>query len=402
MFESQSSARKPDSQPRIRRRTLLTGACAAGVTLAAPPIARAQDMRVGVVLPLSGGLVRFGQQARLGLELAVKDINEAGGILDRQIALDFRDTAADPATAEREAKALVADAQVVAVTGPITSASRNAVSATMMQASTPLLYATDYEGGDCDEVLFYFNSVPNQSAVPLMHFLLEKQDGDIYMLGADYIWPHRMFDACAAVAADRGRKVADRHFVPLAGLSDYGPVVAEIRDSGARILMLALPGVQHEAFIEAAFRAGLLEDLTVGSLGGIALYSGLGTPRGAIEAFGCVPFVETDSASGVSDFVARVRASTSTKTVVSSYVATHYNALMALKHGCEKAGALSREAAVAGMAGLEYQTPTGPSRIDAQTRHSTLHMYVAEATPDGLRIASGPQSITPRDACGAQ
>ncbi len=391
----------PAARGRIRRRAFLSGVCATGLTLAAPPIARAQASRVGAVLPLSGGTVRFGQQARLGLELAAREINAAGGILGQQITLEFRDTAADPAKAEQAAKALVADAGTLAVAGPITSASRNAISATMMQATTPLLYATDYEGGDCDEVMFYFNSVPNQSAVPLMRFLLERDEGDIYMLGADYIWPHRMFDVCAAVAADKGRRVADRHFVPLSGLSDYGPVVAEIRDSGARILIMALPGIQHEAFIAAAFRAGLLDDITVGNLGSIALYAGLGTPAGAIEAFGCVPFVETDPSPGVSDFVDRVRASTGTKTVVSSYMATHYNALMALKAGCEKSGDLSREAAVAGMAGLEYQTPTGSSRIDAVTHHSTLTMFVTEATSTGLKIAQPPEAIEPQNACAA-
>jgi urea transport system substrate-binding protein len=55
--------------------------------------------------------------------------------------------------------------------------------------------------------------------------------------------------------------------------------------------------------------------------------------------------------------------------VVSFYVMTHYDALMALKAGLEKSGEISREAAVDGMAGLTYEVPTGASTIT--TRRST-------------------------------
>ena len=40
-------------------------------------------IKVGVVLPLSGGLELFGQQGIQGMKLAVKEINESGGVLGR-------------------------------------------------------------------------------------------------------------------------------------------------------------------------------------------------------------------------------------------------------------------------------------------------------------------------------
>jgi Periplasmic binding protein len=43
----------------------------------------AEPIRIGAVLPFSGGVELYGRQARLGLDLAVKDINAAGGILGR-------------------------------------------------------------------------------------------------------------------------------------------------------------------------------------------------------------------------------------------------------------------------------------------------------------------------------
>ena len=43
----------------------------------------AAPIKVGAVLPFSGGVELYGQQAKLGLDLAAKEINAGGGILGR-------------------------------------------------------------------------------------------------------------------------------------------------------------------------------------------------------------------------------------------------------------------------------------------------------------------------------
>lgn len=64
-------------------------------------------VRVGLVLPLSGGSADFGNSARFGAELAVKEINEAGGYLGRRLELVVRDDRSDPATGAGAADDLV-------------------------------------------------------------------------------------------------------------------------------------------------------------------------------------------------------------------------------------------------------------------------------------------------------
>ncbi len=41
----------------------------------------ADSIKIGAVLPFSGGVELYGRQAKLGLELAAKEINVGGGIL---------------------------------------------------------------------------------------------------------------------------------------------------------------------------------------------------------------------------------------------------------------------------------------------------------------------------------
>ena len=74
---------------------LLAAASLAAITLqgahaqSTPPAAK--PVRVGFICPFSGGSQDFGNSARLGAELAVKEINEVGGYLGRPIELVARD-----------------------------------------------------------------------------------------------------------------------------------------------------------------------------------------------------------------------------------------------------------------------------------------------------------------------
>jgi branched-chain amino acid transport system substrate-binding protein len=76
-----------NDRARINRRKFLQSsalgaAAAAGGTLAAPRLLRAQGagVKLGVLHPVSGALSYSGQQGRLGATIAIEEINAAGGI----------------------------------------------------------------------------------------------------------------------------------------------------------------------------------------------------------------------------------------------------------------------------------------------------------------------------------
>lgn len=64
------------------RRTLLAGAAAGGGVLAMPAILRAQPaaVKVGILQPVTGALAQDGEYGRLGAQIALDEINAAGGI----------------------------------------------------------------------------------------------------------------------------------------------------------------------------------------------------------------------------------------------------------------------------------------------------------------------------------
>jgi ABC-type branched-subunit amino acid transport system substrate-binding protein len=208
-----------------------------------------------------------------------------------------------------------------------------------------------------------------------------------------------MFEASRATIDQLGGTIVGEEYVPLFTVKDYASIIKKIADSGAEILVFALPGVDGVTFIRQAEEFGLLQKLTVGFLGFTETYLGaFGEGKGE-GMYACVPFVASDPAPGVQDFVGRIRAMHGADTVVSFYVMTHYDALMALKGGLEQSGEISREAAVDGMAGLTYGVPTGPSTIMPEDHHSVLNMYISKTAGGKIEVVEPLGIIEPAPQC---
>lgn len=85
--------------------TALVAALAVGAF--ALPTTASADITIAVAGPMTGDLAAFGEQLRRGAELAVKDINAAGGVNGEQIKLEIGDDQCDPKQAVQVANDLV-------------------------------------------------------------------------------------------------------------------------------------------------------------------------------------------------------------------------------------------------------------------------------------------------------
>ncbi|MFQ5784801.1 MAG: substrate-binding protein [Alphaproteobacteria bacterium] len=372
--------------------------------LAFPAIAQTRTVKVGVAQPFSGGLELFGEQARIGLDLAASEINAAGGVMGHKLELIYEDMKTDPKTAAEKARKLIQRDEVIAVSGPITSSGRNAMVPHMMRLKTPLLYATNYEGADdqgkgCGRYLFFFNTVPNQDTAPLIPYLKGEGIGtSYYMFGANYVWPRNMFKAAKDMIGQIGGATLAEEYTPF-GVKDFTSVIRKVADSGAEILLFALPGADGITFIKQAEEFGLMKKLTVAFLGFSETYLGaFGEGKGENMYVG-VPFVASSDEPGVADFVARVRKMHGADTGVSHYVMTHYNSLFALKRGLERVGRIDREAAVDGMAGLDFRIPTGGASITQGDHHIAMNMYIARTEGGSLKVIKPLGRIDPVSHC---
>lgn len=98
----------------------LIGVAVAALTAGA---ARADgpDWQIGFVSSTSGPLKETGESTAAAVQMAVQDVNAAGGILGRKIHLVPYDAASDPRQASVGVRTLAEDSKVLAIVGPLSS-----------------------------------------------------------------------------------------------------------------------------------------------------------------------------------------------------------------------------------------------------------------------------------------
>lgn len=80
-----------------------------------------EPIKIGASLPLTGDFSEPGSAAKLGYELWVDQVNNAGGLLGRQVELTIYDNASDPDTAVADYERLITEDKVDLVVGPFSS-----------------------------------------------------------------------------------------------------------------------------------------------------------------------------------------------------------------------------------------------------------------------------------------
>jgi branched-chain amino acid transport system substrate-binding protein len=126
----------------LTRRQALKSAGAAIVasSLAKPAIAAKDPIPIGYLPALTGPSSSTGVGINRGIQLAVKEINDAGGIDGRPLELITRDTQSDPTTAVNGAAELTRGQNVSVVLGPVNSGESLAVVPLLARTNTPQVH----------------------------------------------------------------------------------------------------------------------------------------------------------------------------------------------------------------------------------------------------------------------
>lgn len=136
------------------------------VSLGATATATAQPLHIGALVPLTGDLQAYGETSENGIELAVKEINEAGGVLGEPIQLTSGDTQTSPQAGVDAAQRLASVDGVHAFVGALSSgvtipvaesvSSEQGIPQISGASTSPVI--TDLEDND-----FLFRTVPSDA-----------------------------------------------------------------------------------------------------------------------------------------------------------------------------------------------------------------------------------------------
>lgn len=120
---------------------VLLSACNSGGSGSATPAATPDEpvIKVGEFVSLTGGTATFGQSTNNGVQIALEEINAAGGVLGKQIKVIVEDTQSKPETSKTAVLKLIKQDHVVAILGEIASSRTLAAAPEAQRAKVPLI-----------------------------------------------------------------------------------------------------------------------------------------------------------------------------------------------------------------------------------------------------------------------
>jgi branched-chain amino acid transport system substrate-binding protein len=121
--------------------------------------AMAENIRIGVASPYTGNLAAYGDNIKAGVNLKLKEINDAGGINGQKVELVWGDDLCQPKDAGTVGSKFAADKSIVAVIGHLCSSATLAAMPIYVRAGLPTISPTSTNPtiGDVGKGWFFRN-----------------------------------------------------------------------------------------------------------------------------------------------------------------------------------------------------------------------------------------------------
>ncbi|MAR90098.1 MAG: urea ABC transporter substrate-binding protein [Pseudomonadales bacterium] len=212
---------------------------------------------VGILHSITGTMAISETGSVQAEKLAIKQINDMGGVLGRKIEYIQEDGASDWPTFAEKAKKLLVNDKVAAVFGCWTSASRKAVLPVFEQYNGMLYYPTFYEGLEQSPNVIYTGQEATQQILEGIDWAAETKGAKkFYLLGSDYIWP-RTSNKIARKHIDKlGLKVVGEEYYPL-GHTQFNSVINKIKLKKPDVVFISVVGGSNVAFYKQLKAAGI-------------------------------------------------------------------------------------------------------------------------------------------------
>ena len=360
-----------------------------------PPTAQVNTTRLAVTdsevvvgqLHSSTGTMAISETGSIQAEqLAIDQINAAGGILGRKIRVIKEDGASDwPTFAEKSRKLLIND-RVAAVFGCWTSASRKAVLPIFEKENGLLYYPTFYEGLEqCKNVIYTGQEATQQIIYGLDWGAKEKKAKTFFLVGSDYIWPRTSMKIARKHIESVAKlgKVVGEEYYPL-GNTNFNSLINKIKVAKPDLIFAAVVGGSNVAFYKQLKAAGITGDkqflLTLSVTEDEML--GIGGENFAGFYSSMKYFQSLDNPNN-KKFVEAFKAKYGPKSVIGDVTQAGYLGPWLWKMAVEKAGSFDVAKVTAASPGIELKTaPEGYVKIDAN-HHLWSKARIGQGQPDG-------------------
>lgn len=328
-------------------------------------VAKPETIKIGGMAPLTGALAIYGVTTTNGAELAVKEINENGGVLGKKIEYVMLDTKGDSTEAVMAYNKLV-DEKVAGIIGEVTSKPTLAVAEVAVQDNMPLITPTGTQvditevGPNIFRVCF---TNPYQGKV-LAITSKERLGADTVAVmlnnSSDYS------DGIAKAFIEESEKLG----MKVMGVEGYADGDKDFRPQLTKLAAMNPDAIlipeyyEQAALIATQAREVGVKSIFVGSDGwdGIAKTLDQSAYAAIENSYFTNHFSMEDQSEKIQDFLKDYREAY--KEDPSAFSALGYDAVYMMKSAIEKAGSTDKQKIVDALKGIEYDGVTGYLTFD--------------------------------------
>lgn len=352
----------------------------------------AQDvLRIGVIGPMTGVFSFFGEQQRMGVELAMKEVGDTVG--DYRIEVQFYDSQGNAEVAVERLRAMETRDNIDIVVGPVLGGTGLAATEWARGSGMPVVIS--YSAPEDITMRQRVHNVVRagwtgaQPMFPFGEYVAQELGYKrIVMVGQDYSFPYNQIGGFLKTFCRSGGEHVERIWHPL-GTSDFSSILATLPEGDA--VMYNGAGSDGLAFFQQYHDFGIHERMPL--IGGSNFYAVGDLPEMGEDAIGGKSALQYVEGLGTKQFLAFRDAfwELHGEDVMPLAPAEHgYVAFKMAINAVEQAGTKDREPVIAALRQTEMpDAPRGPFYLD-EYGNPVQNIYIYEVQEVDGRLINVP------------
>ena len=222
-----------------------------------------KTVRLGLIGPMTGDNANYGTSTRDGAQIAVDEINEAGGVNGYTFVLDTQDSQGDPDSAVSAYGKLMDSGMNVSLGCVLSGEAQSVITAAVEDGIlivTPTSSAVACIEGNPNAFRVCFNDAAQGTASA--DYIADNNLGTkiavFYQSDIDY--SAGLYETFQAEAANRGLEIVEEQTFTAGSNTDFSTQINAIRDSGCELVFLPIYAAEASTFLTQA--AGKLDGIT--------------------------------------------------------------------------------------------------------------------------------------------
>lgn len=305
------------------------------------------EFLLGGIGPTTGEYANYGNSVKNGAQLAVNEINAAGGVNGFKFVLNFQDSQGSAESAVSAYGKQMDKGMKVSLGGTLSGENASIVAATLadgMFLLTPTASSvTSINGSDrAFRVCFSDSSQGTASAQYIKQYDLASKVAVIYDSGLDYC--KGLFDTFSAECEKLGIEILTVQTYTSSTNTDFSAQISAVKASGADLVFLPIYAADAAKILTQAAQTGAFDGMIpfgCDGLDGLIQKMGEGNEKYAEGVMLLTPFAADDTSENVSAFVAAYKSNYNA--TPDQFAADAYDAVYAVAEALKAAGISSED-----------------------------------------------------------